>query len=64
MHKKCSENVRGKDHSENLGIEGRIIRIRMDLGEIGWEDVDWIHVTDDSDQWRVLENAVLNLRVT
>jgi hypothetical protein len=25
--------------------------IRMDLGETGWEDVDWIHLTQDRDQW-------------
>jgi hypothetical protein len=23
----------------------------MDLREIGWEDVDWIHVVQDRDQW-------------
>jgi hypothetical protein len=24
----------------------------MDLKEIGWEDVDWIHVAQDIDQWQ------------
>jgi hypothetical protein len=33
--------------------------IKMDLREIGWDGVDWI----DMDQWRVLVNTVLNLRV-
>jgi hypothetical protein len=25
--------------------------IRMDLTYIGWECVDWIHLTQDIDQW-------------
>jgi hypothetical protein len=24
----------------------------MDLGEIGWDDMDWIDVAQDRDQWR------------
>jgi len=24
----------------------------MDLREIGWEGVDWIHLGQDRDQWR------------
>jgi len=28
--------------------------IRMALGQIGWEGVCWIHVTQDRDQWRAL----------
>jgi hypothetical protein len=24
----------------------------MDSGEIGWEDVDWIHLPQDRDKWR------------
>jgi hypothetical protein len=27
------------------------------------EDVDWIHVVQDRDQWRALVNTVMNLRV-
>jgi hypothetical protein len=38
--------------------------IRMDLGEIGWDGVDWIDVAEDSDQLRALENTVMNLRVS
>jgi hypothetical protein len=37
--------------------------IRMDLGEVGWGDVDWIGVAPDRDRWRALVNSVLNLRV-
>jgi hypothetical protein len=37
--------------------------IRMDLREIGWEGVDWMHLDQDSDQWQALVNIVRNLRV-
>jgi hypothetical protein len=36
---------------------------RMDLRESGREAVDWIHLAQDKDQWRVLLNMVINLRV-
>jgi hypothetical protein len=35
----------------------------MDLREISWGGMDWIDLTQDSDQWRVLVNMELNLRV-
>jgi hypothetical protein len=37
--------------------------IGIDLGEIWWEGVDWMHVTQDRDQWRALVNMIMNLRV-
>jgi hypothetical protein len=37
--------------------------IRMDLGEVGWGDVDWIDLAKDRNKWRALVNSVLNLRV-
>jgi hypothetical protein len=37
--------------------------IRMDLEEIGWEGVEWIHLAQDRDRWRAVVNAVMNLRV-
>jgi hypothetical protein len=37
--------------------------IRMDLGEVGWSDVDWIVLAQDRNRWRALVNSVLNLRV-
>jgi hypothetical protein len=35
--------------------------IELDLREIG---MDWIHVTQGSDQWQALVNATINIRVT
>jgi hypothetical protein len=37
--------------------------IRMDLKEVGCGDIDWIGLAQDRDRWRVLVNAVMNLRV-
>jgi hypothetical protein len=38
--------------------------IKMDLREIGFGDMDWIHWAQDRDRWRALVNAVMNLRVS
>jgi hypothetical protein len=37
--------------------------IKIDLGEIGYDGVDWIDLAQDRDQWRALVNTVMNLRV-
>jgi hypothetical protein len=37
--------------------------IWMDLGAVGWGDVDWIGLAQDRNRWRALVNSVLNLRV-
>jgi hypothetical protein len=29
----------------------------MDLGEVGWSDVDWIGLVQDRDRWRALANG-------
>jgi hypothetical protein len=36
--------------------------IKIDLGEIGWDDVDWIGLAQDRDQCWALVNAVMNLQ--
>jgi hypothetical protein len=35
----------------------------MDLREIGFGDVDWIHWAQDRDRWWALVNTIMNLRV-
>jgi hypothetical protein len=35
----------------------------MDLGEIGWDDVDWIGLAQDRDQWRASVSPAMNLQV-
>jgi hypothetical protein len=55
-------NARGK---EPLGRPRRkwVDNIRMDLGEVGWGDVDRIGLAKDRHRWRALVNSVVNLRV-
>jgi hypothetical protein len=37
--------------------------IRLDLGEVGWGDVDGSGLAKDRNRWRALVNSVFNLRV-
>jgi hypothetical protein len=37
--------------------------IRTDLRETGWEDVNWFHLAQDSDQWQVCVNMEMNFQV-
>jgi hypothetical protein len=37
--------------------------IRMDLGEVGLDAMDWIGLAKDRNRWRADVNSVLNLRV-
>jgi hypothetical protein len=53
---------------EGKGPPGRprrkwVDNIRMDHGEVGRGDVDWIGLDKDRTSWRALVNSVLNLRV-
>jgi hypothetical protein len=38
--------------------------IKMYLKEMGCGGMDWIELAQDSDRWRALLNAVMNLRVS
>jgi hypothetical protein len=35
----------------------------MDLQEVGWGAMKWIYLIQNRDRWRVLVNAVMNVRV-
>jgi hypothetical protein len=58
-------NVRSVYRSGSLKtVSGELEdNIKMDLWEIGFGDVDWIHWAQDRDRWRALVNTVMNLRV-
>jgi hypothetical protein len=41
------ESLKSRNHSKYFGVDRKII---MDLREIRWEGVDWIHLAQDRDQ--------------
>jgi hypothetical protein len=57
-----SENLKGRDQFEDR--RGWEDDIRIDLKEKGWYGVDWMHLTQDRDQWRALVDTVMNLQVS
>jgi hypothetical protein len=71
----CSTHGRDEKRVKNLvrGSEGKRPlgrwrctsenNTKMDLREIGWKVVDWMHLAQDRDQWRAVVNTVMNLRV-
>jgi hypothetical protein len=74
MVRACSTN--GKDdcisvirrkarRKETTGKTRRrwVDNIKMDLKELRWDDIDWIHLAQDREQWNALVKTVTNLRV-
>jgi hypothetical protein len=57
--------VRKPEGKRPLGRSRRrwVDNIKIDLGKIGWGDVDWIGLAQDRNRWRALVNAIMNLRV-
>jgi hypothetical protein len=53
------------DRKRPLGRPRRrwVDNIGMNLGKVGWSDVDWIGLAQDRNRWRALVNSVLNLPV-
>jgi hypothetical protein len=47
----------GKNHLEDLGVDGSVMILR----EIGLEGVGWIHLAQDTDRLRAVVNTVMNL---
>jgi hypothetical protein len=60
-------STHGKDENiiQDFGVKlwrdeaTRMTHPQMDLREIGREGVDWIHLTQDRDQWRTLVNTAM-----
>jgi hypothetical protein len=50
-----------RDHLEDLGINGRIIK--MVFQETRWQIVERIDLDQDMDRWRIVVKTVLNLGV-
>jgi hypothetical protein len=47
-----SENPKGKGHSEDLSVDGKILE--WILGKIAWGSVDWMHLAQDRDSGGLL----------
>ena len=56
-------NWRERDHWGDLGVDGWIDNIRMDLQEVGCGYMDWIGLPQDRDWWLTLVSVVMNLQV-
>jgi hypothetical protein len=61
----CRLLVRKPEGRSPLGRPTRrwVDNIKLDPVEIIWVGVDWIVLAQDRDKWRVLVNAVMNLRI-
>jgi hypothetical protein len=53
--------LKESDHSEDLGTDWED-NIRMDLKEVGWEGVDWIHLAQKRGEWWALVYLVMDFR--
>jgi len=57
--------VRKTERKRSIGRLSRRLEdnIRIDLREMGWEVVDWIHLARNRDQWWAVVNTVMSLHV-
>jgi hypothetical protein len=75
MGRTCSTNgakrneyrilLRNPEGKRPLGRPKRrwVDNIKMDLREIGWDDMDWIDLAQNRDKWRALVNTLMNFRI-
>jgi hypothetical protein len=57
MHTKSSENLKERNRSEELGIDGRITADRIIEKEVG------IYLTQNREEWRAFVSMEMNLWV-
>jgi hypothetical protein len=55
------ENVKGRNHLVDLGVDRRIISNGSYRNKM--QDMGWILLAQDRVQWRALVDMVMNLRV-
>jgi hypothetical protein len=51
---------RAHQEDQDVGVDN----IKIDLREIGWDDMDLIDLAEVREQWRAVVNTVKNLRVS
>jgi hypothetical protein len=54
----CSENLKGRDHSEDLYN----IKLNFRKKKTEWKGTDLINLPQDRDHWQAVVNTVMNLR--
>jgi hypothetical protein len=55
------ENPRQRDHLEDLGVDGRILKLIFKMWD-GW-GTNWIDLAHNRDRWPSVVNAIINFRV-
>ena len=55
-------DLKERDHSEDLGVDGRIVIIKGIFQEMGL-GMDWNDLAQVMDTWLAVVNAVINFRV-
>jgi hypothetical protein len=61
----CRILVANPEGKRSLGTSRRrwVDNMKIDFRKIGWDGMDWIDLSQGSDQWRDLVNTVMNLSV-
>jgi hypothetical protein len=60
----CTILMGKSDGKRSLGRPRRTLvdNIKINLREIGWDGMDWIHLAKDGDQWKAIVNTIMNIR--
>ena len=62
MHKQFMwGDLRERDHSHDLCVDGRII---LKWTFVQWGGMDWIYVAQNRDRWRALVNVLVKFLVS